>query len=224
MTWPRTTGRRAIHCRQWCCWRWISNSWYDELCCVMSNLASQPQWPMDHESTNEVGDLYLLLWKFLEEPPVLLRLQCHAIQRQQKDINAEMDIRDCMMRETAGDVGPHMATLGGCFNSIPKRLFKFGSRKNWPGLCPLVDREIISMARIWGKTVIITNHGKDNPISYQSTLSAKLYQLRGGGGRPQKSSIAARRTGDYINRGWARDYVNCGEVGGDHKNHQSHQG
>ena len=56
----------------------------------MSNSAGHPQWPMDDEVTDEVGDLFLLLRKFLEEPPVLLRSQCHAVRSPQMDINAEM--------------------------------------------------------------------------------------------------------------------------------------
>ena len=59
----------------------------------MSNSAGQPQWPMDDEGTDEVGDLFMLLGKFLEEPPVLLRLQCHAVQSLQMDINTEMNLR-----------------------------------------------------------------------------------------------------------------------------------
>ena len=56
----------------------------------MSNLICQPQWPMDDEGTDKVGDLFLLLRKSFEEPPVLLRLQCHAIRSHQMDINAEI--------------------------------------------------------------------------------------------------------------------------------------
>ena len=62
----------------------------------MSNSARQLQWPMDDEGTYEVVDLFLLLRKFLEEPPVLLRLQCRAFRSQQMDINTEIqsEIRD----------------------------------------------------------------------------------------------------------------------------------
>ena len=99
----------------------------------MANLASQPQWPMDDEGRNELGNLILLLRRFLEEPPVLLRLQCHAVQRQQKDITdemnlrAEMKLRGCTMCGTAGGVGPQVAAIGGCSSSTPEWLFKFGS-------------------------------------------------------------------------------------------------
>ena len=87
---------------------------------------------MDDEGIEEVGGLFLLLRKFLQEPPVLLRLQCHAVQSQHMDINAgmnlrvEMNLRDETMRGTAGGVGPQVDALGGCFNWIPERLFKFG--------------------------------------------------------------------------------------------------
>ena len=85
--------------------------------CEMSNLASQPRWPMDDAGTDEVGSLVLRLRKFLEELPVLLRSQCHAVRSQQMDINAainlstEMNLREHTMRGTAGGVGPQMTKL-----------------------------------------------------------------------------------------------------------------
>ena len=71
----------------------------------MSNLASHPSWPMDDNGMNEVGDLFLLIRRFSEEPLVLLRLQCHAVQSPQIDINAEMNLRaDMNLRDwTAGE-------------------------------------------------------------------------------------------------------------------------
>ena len=62
---------------------------------------------MDDEGTYEVVDLFLLLRKFLEEPPVLLRLQWHAVRSQQMNINAEMNLRD---RRQLRDVDPPQAS------------------------------------------------------------------------------------------------------------------
>ena len=70
---------------------------------------------MDDEGTNELDNLFLLLGKFSEEPLGLLRPQCRATKRQQKDIDAEMnlraemDLRECTMRGTACCVGWHVA-------------------------------------------------------------------------------------------------------------------
>ena len=83
----------------------------------MPNSASHPQWPMDDEGEDEVGNLFLLLRKFLKEPPVLLRLQCHVVQIQQMDVNAEiilgtkMNLRYHTMNGTAGGVGPLIAAF-----------------------------------------------------------------------------------------------------------------
>ena len=82
----------------------------------MSNLASQLQWHMDNEGADEVGHLFLLLRKCLEELSCLLRFQCHALQRHHKDTNTEMNLRDCTMRGTAGSIGPHVAPMLDCLN------------------------------------------------------------------------------------------------------------
>ena len=105
---------------------------------------------MNDEVTDEVGDLFPLFIKFSEEPPFLLRLQCHAVQRQQKDINAEMNLGDCTMRGTACGGGPQVAALGGCFYSIPNGcLNSVPGSIDWNkalGACPLVESDTISIA------------------------------------------------------------------------------
>ena len=59
----------------------------------MSKSAGQPQWPMDDECTDEVGDLFSLRRRFVEELPVLLRPHCHAVRSPQIDINVEMNLK-----------------------------------------------------------------------------------------------------------------------------------
>ena len=62
---------------------------------------------MDDEGNNELGNQSLILRKFSEEAPCLLRLQCHAMRWQQMDMHAKtnlraaMNLRDCIICGTA---------------------------------------------------------------------------------------------------------------------------